>query len=111
MGGQKEEFEAVERCRWEGRKNESVVADLDGTLTRGRSSFPYFMLVALEAGSLLRAVVLMMLAPLAWLLYHFVSEDAGIRLLIFIAFAGLKARDIEAVGRAVLPKFYAEDIH
>lgn len=109
--GQKQELEFVGKCRWVGREKESVVADLDGTLTRGRSSFPYFLLVALEAGSLLRAIVLMMMSPLAWLLYHFVSEDAGIRVLIFFAFAGLKLRDIEATARAVLPKFYAEDIH
>ncbi|MCO5610134.1 hypothetical protein L7F22_064369 [Adiantum nelumboides] len=105
------EYEAVEKCRWEGREKDSVAADLDGTLTRGRSSFPYFMLVALEAGSLIRAIVLMLVSPLAWLLYHFVSEGAGIRVLIMVAFAGLRVKDIEAAARAVLPKFYAEDIN
>lgn len=104
-------FERVTRCSSENRENHSAVADLDGTLTRGRSSFPYFMLVALEGGSILRAAVLMLFSPLAWMLYHFVSEDAGIRILIFFSFAGLKVSDIEGAARAVLPKFYAEDIH
>lgn len=104
-------YSYVENCSSEGREKQSIVADLDGTITRGRSSFPYFLLVALEGGSLLRAIVLLLFSPIAWLLYHFVSEDAGIRVLIFFAFAGLKVRDIESVARAVLPKFYAEDVH
>ncbi|KAI5080382.1 hypothetical protein GOP47_0005861 [Adiantum capillus-veneris] len=104
-------FRNVEKCSSEGREKHTVVADLDGTLTRGRSSFPYFMLMAIEGGSILRAVVLMLVSPLAWMLYHFVSEEVGIRVLIFVSFAGLKVKDIEAVARAVLPKFYAEDIH
>lgn len=69
------------------------------------------MLMAIEGGSIVRAALLMLVAPLAWVLYHFVSEDAGIRVLIFVTFAGLKVEDIEGVARAVLPKFYAEDIH
>ena len=28
-----------------------------------------------------------------------------------MSFVGLKVKDIEGVARAVLPKFYAEDIH
>eukprot|EP00249_Psilotum_nudum_P025342 c29713_g1_i1 orf=299-1813(-) len=104
-------FEYIERCSSEKRETQAVVADLDGTLTRGRSSFPYFFLVALEGGSLLRAIVLTVFSPLAWVLYHFVSEAAGIQVLIFFSFAGLRVRDIEAVARAVLPKFYADDVH
>ncbi|EFJ29817.1 hypothetical protein SELMODRAFT_170165 [Selaginella moellendorffii] len=104
-------FEPVERCSSAGREKQTCVADFDGTLIRGRSSFPYFMLVALEGGGLIRSVILGLFAPLAWILYHFVSESAGIRLLIFISFAGMKAKQIESVSRAVLPKFYSEDVH
>ncbi|KAJ7544140.1 hypothetical protein O6H91_09G065600 [Diphasiastrum complanatum] len=104
-------FEPVETCRSEGREDQTIIADLDGTLLRGRSSFPYFLLVALEGGSLLRAIILTLISPLAWALYHFVSEAAGIQILIFFTFAGLRVRDIEAVARAVLPKFYSEDVH
>lgn len=88
-----------------------MVSDLDGTLVRGRSSFPYFMLVAFEAGGVLRSVLLLLAAPLAYILYHFVSEAAGIKLLIFVTFSGVKAKKIESVSRAVLPKFYSEDLH
>ncbi|MCO5577900.1 hypothetical protein L7F22_031735 [Adiantum nelumboides] len=65
----------VEACSSKGREKHAVVADLDGTLTRGRSSFPYFMLMAIEGGSILRGAVLMLVAPIVWLLYHFVSES------------------------------------
>ncbi|MCO5547429.1 hypothetical protein L7F22_000878 [Adiantum nelumboides] len=64
-------FRNVEACSSEGREKHAVVADLDDILTRGRSSFHYFMLMAIEGGSILR----------------------------------------EGVVRAVLPKFYADDIH
>lgn len=105
-------FAPVTECSYgEHRKEETVVADLDGTLLRGRSSFPYFFLIAFEAGSYLRAWLLLLMAPTIWLLYHFVDEASGIQLMIFLAFAGLKLKDIEGVSRAVLLKFYSEDLH
>ncbi|KAH7443066.1 hypothetical protein KP509_02G017600 [Ceratopteris richardii] len=105
------EFEKVENCSSVEREKHTVVANLEGTLTRAKSLFPYFMLMATEGGSIVRAVALMLVTPLAWLLHHFFSEQAAIRLLIFVSLAGLKVRDIEGVARAVLPRFFAEDIH
>ncbi|KAK1259604.1 Glycerol-3-phosphate 2-O-acyltransferase 6 [Acorus gramineus] len=104
-------YPTVDKCESMGRENQSVVADLDGTLLRSRSSFPYFALIAFEAGGFLRLLFLLLATPLAGFLYYFVSESAGIQVLVFFAFAGLKISDIDSVARAVLPKFYSEDLH
>ncbi|KAJ4843641.1 putative glycerol-3-phosphate acyltransferase 8 [Turnera subulata] len=101
-------FPRIAECN--GSSYESIAADLDGTLLLHSSSFPYFMLVAVEAGSLLRGLVLLLSLPLIILSYFFISESLGIQILIFISYSGLKIRDIELVSRAVLPRFYAADV-
>ncbi|KAL2487383.1 Glycerol-3-phosphate 2-O-acyltransferase 6 [Abeliophyllum distichum] len=104
-------FPSVSQCESKGLEKQTVVTDMDGTLLIGRSSFPYFALVAFEVGGILRLLFLLLATPFAGLLYYFISESAGIRVLIFATFAGMKVSSIESVARAVLPKFYSSDLH
>eukprot|EP01018_Ginkgo_biloba_P013183 Gb_32454 [translate_table: standard] len=105
------ELPTIDKCSLNGRESHTVVADLDGTLLRGRSAFPYFALIAFETGGILRLLALLLASPLAGLLYYLISETAGIQILIFATFVGVRIQEIESVARAVLPKFYSEDLH
>ena len=110
MGKKKRKFPAISSCDLSSRENHAVAADLDGTLLVGRNSFPYFMLITLEAGGILRGFLLLLSSPIIILLYSLISESAGIQLLIFVSLAGLKMDDIKAASATVLPQFYAADV-
>ncbi|KAJ1699509.1 hypothetical protein LUZ63_008021 [Rhynchospora breviuscula] len=104
-------FSTVKKCSSRGREDQTVVANLNRTILCSLSSFPYFALVAFETGGILRLLILLIVAPLAGFLHYFISESVGIQVLIFASMAGAKVSDIESVARAVLPRFYAEDLH
>lgn len=101
----------IYQCDSKGRENQTIAADMHGTLLIDRSLFPYFALIAFDVGGILRLLLLLLTAPLAWFLHHFVSESAGIRVLVFASFAGVKVSEIESAANAVLPKHYSEDLH
>ncbi|KAM0967393.1 hypothetical protein FF1_023056 [Malus domestica] len=99
---QRRSFPSIAACNvGETTSYESIAADLDRTLLISRSFFPYFMLVAIEAGSLLRCLVLLLSLLLVIVSYFFFSEAVGIQILIFIFFSGLKIRGIELASRMV----------
>ncbi|XP_006348989.1 glycerol-3-phosphate acyltransferase 1 [Solanum tuberosum] len=89
------------------RKSETVICDIQSTLLRSESFFPYFMLIAFEGGSILRALFLLLSSPLLFVL----DFEAKLRVMVFISFCGMKIKDVECVGRAVLPKFYLENLN
>ncbi|CAO2142814.1 unnamed protein product [Urochloa humidicola] len=87
----------------------TIIVDVDAFLLRSSSGgdlFPYFMLVALEAGGFLRGVILLLLYPLLLLL---LPRAAAVRLMAAAAFCGLRASRFRA-GRAVLPKWLLDDL-
>lgn len=88
----------------------SVVSELEGTLIKDPDPFSYFMLVAFEASSIFRFALLLLSWPVIRLLEISGRRDAGLKLMIFVATAGVPISEIEAVARAVLPKFYFDDI-
>ncbi|OMO86287.1 Phospholipid/glycerol acyltransferase [Corchorus capsularis] len=77
----------------------------EGALLKSTSVFPYFFLVAFEAGGVLRAFILFLLYPIIVL----VSKEWGMKIMVFVCFVGLKAESFR-IGRIVLPKFFLEDI-
>ncbi|EES18341.1 glycerol-3-phosphate acyltransferase 5 [Sorghum bicolor] len=93
------------------RRSRSVVAELEGALLRSADTFPYFMLVAFEASGLPRFVLLLALWPLLRLLELGAGRrDLALRAAAFVATVGVPRADVEAVSRAVLPKFMADDV-
>ncbi|KAG5544766.1 hypothetical protein RHGRI_017269 [Rhododendron griersonianum] len=92
----------------EGRVSQTLVCDIQNTLlANSQSFFPYFMLVAFEGGSIIRALLLLLSSPILFLLDY----ELKLRAMVFITFCGLKVKDMEGISRAVLPKFYLENLN
>ncbi|KAK8478203.1 hypothetical protein V6N13_121983 [Hibiscus sabdariffa] len=89
---------------------ESVVSELEGTLLKDPDPFSYFMLVAFEASGLIRFALLLFVWPVIRFLDALGMDDAGLKLMVFVATVGLRVSEIESVSRAVLPKFYMDDV-
>ncbi|XP_074282589.1 glycerol-3-phosphate acyltransferase 7-like [Silene latifolia] len=87
-----------------------VVAELERTILKDPDPFAYFMLIAFEASGPIRFAILLLFWPIICLLDMLGKQDVALRLTIFIAVAGIQISEIEYVGRAILPKFYMEDI-
>ncbi|PRQ52074.1 putative glycerol-3-phosphate 1-O-acyltransferase [Rosa chinensis] len=100
-------FPNITKCELNGRKSHTLVCDIFGGLLRSNSVFPYFMLVAFEGGSIIRAFLLLLSCSFLWVLDY----ELQFRVMIFITFCGLKIKHMESVGRAVLPKFYLENLN
>ncbi|KAJ8470616.1 hypothetical protein OPV22_024959 [Ensete ventricosum] len=84
---------------------QTVVCHMEGGLLRSSSIFPYFMLVALEAGGFFRALLLLLLCPVIACLGH----EMRLRIMVVVCFCGLRKEKFK-LGRTVLPKFFLEDV-
>ncbi|XP_021809673.1 probable glycerol-3-phosphate acyltransferase 3 [Prunus avium] len=85
--------------------NKAISFHFEETLLKSPSLFPYFMLVAFEAGGLLRALILFLLSPFICL----VGGELGLKIMVFLCFFGIRKEKMR-VGTAVLPKFFLEDV-
>ncbi|KAL6296927.1 hypothetical protein ACE6H2_005069 [Prunus campanulata] len=85
--------------------NKALFFHFEETLLKSPSLFPYFMLVAFEAGGLLRALILFLLSPFICL----VGGELGLNIMVFLCFFGIRMEKLR-VGTAVLPKFFLEDV-
>ncbi|KAK7278160.1 hypothetical protein RJT34_23185 [Clitoria ternatea] len=83
----------------------TLIFDVENALLKSSSLFPYFMLVAFEAGGLLRAIVLVLLYPFVCV----AGDEMGLKMMVMTCFFGIKAKSFR-VGRSVLPKFFLEDV-
>ncbi|KAI5669948.1 hypothetical protein M9H77_19801 [Catharanthus roseus] len=97
---------SVTKCSLKAKESQTLVCDFC-SLLRSESYFPFFMLVAFEGGSILRAFFLLLSSPILF----FLNINLQMKLMIFITFCGLRFKDVDHVSRAVLPKFYLENLN
>uniref|UniRef100_A0A7N0V4P8 Phospholipid/glycerol acyltransferase domain-containing protein n=1 Tax=Kalanchoe fedtschenkoi TaxID=63787 RepID=A0A7N0V4P8_KALFE len=88
----------------------TVVSELEGALLKDHDTFSYYMLVAFEASGLIRFTLLLSLWPLICLLRLLGMLNVALKLTVFVAVAGVRESEIDSVARAVLPKFYMDDV-
>lgn len=89
----------------ENLSHKTIVIDVEGSLLRSSSLFPYFMLVAFEGSGLFRAFLLLLLYPFLWVF----KGEMAIKAMVMVSFCGIRKEGFR-VGRAVLPKFFLEDV-
>ncbi|KAL0315964.1 UNVERIFIED_CONTAM: putative glycerol-3-phosphate acyltransferase 3 [Sesamum radiatum] len=82
-----------------------LIFNVETSLLRSSSLFPYFFLVAFEAGSPIRAFIFLILYPFITLC----RDDLALKLMVMICFFGLSKERFRE-GRAVLPKFFLENV-
>lgn len=85
---------------------DTLIFNLERSLLKSDSLFPYFMLVAFEAGGVIRSFILFILYPLITLM---LSHEMGVKVMVMVSFFGIKKDGFRA-GGAVLPKHFLEDV-
>ncbi|PIA59651.1 hypothetical protein AQUCO_00400505v1 [Aquilegia coerulea] len=94
----------------EGKETHTIVSKLEGNLLVSKNTFPYYMIVAFEAGGPIRALILLLISPALCLLEWLCFETIALQIMIFISLGGLKLAEIKAVAMSVMPRFYLDDI-
>lgn len=86
---------------------DTLVFDVEAWLLRPPQlpTFPYFMLIAVEAGGFFRGLLLLLAYPFILCLP---GRSTRVKAMAFITFFGLREAEVVRVCRAVLPKFLLE---
>ncbi|TVU21280.1 hypothetical protein EJB05_30907, partial [Eragrostis curvula] len=87
-------------------QNQALILDIEGGLLRSPSTFPYFMLVAIEAGSFLRGFILLCLYPLLCCL----TQEVQSKVMVMVCFLGLTEEKVMRIAKGTLPKHFLEDV-
>ncbi|KAL6626307.1 hypothetical protein ACP70R_030033 [Stipagrostis hirtigluma subsp. patula] len=87
-------------------QNQVLILDVEGGLLRSPCIFPYFMLVAIEAGFFLRGLILLCLYPFLCCL----PQEVQSKVMVMVCFFGLAEEKVARVARATLPKHFLEDV-
>ncbi|CAA0157007.1 unnamed protein product [Arabidopsis thaliana] len=85
--------------------NHTLIFNVEGALLKSNSLFPYFMVVAFEAGGVIRSLFLLVLYPFISLM----SYEMGLKTMVMLSFFGVKKESFR-VGKSVLPKYFLEDV-
>lgn len=85
--------------------DKTLVIDMESWLLKSNSTFSFFMLVAMEGGSYLRGLLLLILYPFLLAL----DEGLRLRVMVMVCFFGMKV-DWFKLDRAVLPKYFLENV-
>ncbi|OEL20478.1 putative glycerol-3-phosphate acyltransferase 3 [Dichanthelium oligosanthes] len=92
-------------------KDRTVLVDVEGWLLRSPlSTFPYFMLVAVEAGGFLRGLLLLLMYPVLCVLALLGLDDLRLKAMVMVSLFGLRQEEVARISKAVLPKFFLEDV-
>ncbi|KAL9275801.1 putative glycerol-3-phosphate acyltransferase 3 [Drosera capensis] len=93
-------------CPQDHLSDKTIIFNVEEALLKSSSLFPYFMLVAFEAGNPLRALILLALYPLICI----VGKNMGLKIMVMVCFFGLKKESCYRMGRAVMPKALLDDV-
>ncbi|XBJ17491.1 hypothetical protein VPH35_008884 [Triticum aestivum] len=93
-----------------GNGTKTVVLEVDALLLKSSppsaaTLFPPFFLVAVEAGSFARGLLLLALYPFLHLMTHAMCVEA----MVMVSFCGLRRDEAARIGRAVLPKYFSKE--
>ncbi|EEC70474.1 hypothetical protein OsI_01527 [Oryza sativa Indica Group] len=91
-------------------RDKTMILDVEGGILMSSSTFPYFMLVAMEAGGFLRSFIMLCVHLVLWCLAPLLPEEVKLKVMVMVCFFGLKEKKVARVARAALPKHFLKGV-